>query len=128
MTDTTLTLTGMEPTVGKSLEPTPPLFFVETATTPQMLGREEGWEWVDVWFDRAGAEELARRHEARRTWVENEEISETLVSVARVLSAAEILDRDGPEGLSRALTSTMTTMYSRLEQLKAGVRFGADVD
>lgn len=142
-----------EPAVGKRIDPRDviPLFFVQASTTPDPVPREireelrrgfgdrpedpdaEGWAWVDVWFDRPGAEELARRQETRRVWVsdgsaddplDNREISEEIVTVARVVSAAELIDTGGYEALGRAAAAVAMQMSGRLEQLKAGVRFG----
>lgn len=128
-----------------------PLFFVQAATTPDPMPLEireetrrafgplpgdpdeEGWAWVDVWFDRPGAEEIARRHETRRVWVDggagrgplgSREISGEIVTVARVVGAAELVDSGGYEALGRAVDAVAMTMFGRLEQLKAGVRFG----
>src|SRR5690242_12381975 len=73
---------------------------------------EEGWEWVDVWFDRAGAEDIARKYERSSITVMSEatdmqarDISGEVSTVAEVVSVPELLDQGGYDALGRAVAA-----------------------
>jgi hypothetical protein len=65
-----------------------------------------GWRTQSAWPDRETAERDAAAIEGGSLWIDGEDVSERTVTVALVLSEAEILERFGPDGLAAARAST----------------------
>jgi len=65
-----------------------------------------GWRTQSAWPDRETAERDAASTESAAIWIDGEDVSERAVTVALVLSEAEVLERFGPEGLAAARAST----------------------
>ena len=94
---------------------------------------EDGWEWVDVWFDRNGAETIAQRHLNGQTTVISEATDMHAQDVTglgppelfEVVSVEELLESGGYEAVGRALVAVRMSLAGRLKQFEAGVRFEA---
>jgi hypothetical protein len=99
------------------------------------LPDSEGWRWEDVWFDRPGAEEIARRYEtstmiamSEGTGMEARNVSAEMTSIAEVKSTQELVAMGDYELLGRVLVAVQLTLATRLQQFAAGVRFGESPD
>jgi hypothetical protein len=73
-----------------------------------------GWLTQNVWLDRDTAEQDAENLERAAVWVDGVDISAETVTIARVTSATELLEQEGPQALAAAEASSRSQLQIRL--------------
>jgi len=74
------------------------------------------WLTQNVWLDRETAEQDAENLERAAVWVDGVDISAETVTIARVTSATELLEQEGPQALAAAEASTRSQLHIRLAE------------
>ena len=75
-----------------------------------------GWLTQNLWLDRETAEQDAENLERAAVWVDGVDISAETVTIARVTSATELLEQEGPQALAAAEASTRSQLHIRLAE------------
>jgi hypothetical protein len=93
-------------------------YFVQVSRVddPLMAYAVGGWLTQNVFLDWAAAEQQAESYERAAIWVDGEDFSTRMVTVARVISATELLERDGPQALAAAEAATRMELQVRLSE------------
>jgi hypothetical protein len=88
---------------------------VARSNVPAVAGYE-GWQTLAVYLDRETAEFEASVHERGVIFNEGKDVSNETVTIARVLSATDLLQREGPQALAAAEASTRIQLQVRLAE------------
>jgi len=75
-----------------------------------------GWLTQNVWLDRETAEQDAENLERAAVWVDGVDISAEAVTIARVISATELLEQEGSQALAVAEAITRLELQIRLAE------------
>jgi hypothetical protein len=86
-------------------------YYVQVAYSTDHLGLEKytvgGWFTQRVCLDREEAERWASHFERTSLWIDGRDVSTETVTIARVKSAAELLEEEGPLALRAAQEATL---------------------
>jgi hypothetical protein len=87
------------------------IYFVQRSRSDEA----HGWETFWVNRDEVAAAQMAEAQEKTQVWVDGEDVTEKGATVTRVMTADQIVDEAGIDGLIDALARTRIQMQQLLD-------------
>jgi hypothetical protein len=89
---------------------------VQSHTTLDFPLLTQGWMTMIVTFDRAIAEQYREGFESAHLFEQGEDVSDRTVTIARVITAEELLTEGGEQALAEAEVATRIQLWQELEK------------